>query len=181
MLETPRTSGRRNLSIALIAAAAVVAAVCYSIRISTAFDLPAHPLFLHAPVILVPEAVLVAIVLAVHRGWRERFGLLAGALVIIAMAATALAVGSGKELKDSMGGGPQGLSRHEDLGTTTLWLVIALTFVFLLLLLVDQQIEWSAISVALSAVVVVLAVLSAIWLIRAGDAGARLVWENSGG
>ena len=38
------------------------------------FDLPAHPLLIHAPIVLLPIAAILTIVLAFKPAWRRRAG-----------------------------------------------------------------------------------------------------------
>ena len=43
-------------------------------EIETFFGLPAHPLMVHLPVVLIPLAGIIAIVFAFRPAWLDRFG-----------------------------------------------------------------------------------------------------------
>src|SRR5919198_3356924 len=58
------------------------------VHIHRAFGLPAHPLLLHVPVILVPLAGLAALAFCARPAWLDRYGLGLGVLAVV----TALAV-----------------------------------------------------------------------------------------
>ncbi len=62
--------------------------------------LPAHPLIVHLPVVLVPLATVGAILMLIRPSWRERFGLPTAVLAVVAAIATQLAIGSGEALEE---------------------------------------------------------------------------------
>jgi hypothetical protein len=107
-VSTPRRSFLTDPSILLVAATLVVAGVLLPIKISNAFGLPAHPLLLHVPVVLVPVLSVVSVALAVRPAWRLRFGLSAGVLAIVTMAGTILTAGAGEALKKQQDSRPRG-------------------------------------------------------------------------
>ncbi len=52
--------------------------VTLPIRITTIYSgLPAHPLFVHVPVVLIPTTIVVAIVFVSKREWLSRYGIVA--------------------------------------------------------------------------------------------------------
>ncbi|MGH2857488.1 MAG: hypothetical protein ACRDMJ_08375 [Solirubrobacteraceae bacterium] len=82
------------------------------IQINTIYDgLPAHPLFLHVPVILIPVAAIAALVLAVRPAVFERHGVWITAVTVVALAATNLTIGAGKALRTDLFGGVRGLAQ----------------------------------------------------------------------
>jgi hypothetical protein len=105
---TPRRSFLADPSVLLLAATVVVAAALLPIQLSDAFGLPAHPLLLHVPVVLVPVLSVVTVALAVRPAWRVRFGLGAGVLAIVTMAGTILTAGAGEALKKQQDSRPRG-------------------------------------------------------------------------
>jgi uncharacterized membrane protein len=161
------------------------------------FDLPAHPLLIHAPVVLLPTAAIVTIVLAVKHRWRQRAGWwpLAGVFIVAVLLFGAKR--SGESLNDAFdsafGEGAIGIDRHEELGNMT----FVLTLVWLaamLALTVWEFIQRRAVTVAdgdgevavtaspyvtyvLGALASVFAVLATIWLIRTGHEGSDVVWS----
>jgi hypothetical protein len=82
--------------------------------VDTVFGLPAHPLLVHIPIVLVPLATLLA-VLAIRPQCRR--GALTGAAVLAVVGAVGvvLAIGAGHDLEDRVGGGPA-VERHEEAG-----------------------------------------------------------------
>jgi hypothetical protein len=79
------------------------------IQISTIYSgLPAHPLFLHVPVILIPVATIAAVVLAARPAWLDRHGVWVTAVAVVALGATNLTMGAGKALRNDLGLGPGG-------------------------------------------------------------------------
>lgn len=105
---TPRRSFLADPSVLLLAATVVVAAALLPIQLSDAFGLPAHPLLLHVPVVLVPVLSVVTVALAVRPAWRVRFGFSAGVLAIVTMAGTILTAGAGEALKKQQDSRPRG-------------------------------------------------------------------------
>ncbi|MEQ1701568.1 MAG: DUF2231 domain-containing protein [Ilumatobacteraceae bacterium] len=63
------------------------------------FGLPAHPLLVHIPVVLVPLAALIAIVFAFKPAWLDRFGWGLVALSGVGALGAILAAGSGEGLE----------------------------------------------------------------------------------
>ncbi len=71
------------------------------LEIDQIFGLPAHPLFLHVPVIFDPILAVVSIVLALHARARRQHGLLWAAFAVVALAATVLTAGAGEAFMDN--------------------------------------------------------------------------------
>ena len=63
------------------------------------FGLPAHPLLVHIPVVLVPLAAIIAIVFAFKPAWLDRFGWGLVALSGVGALGAILAAGSGEGLE----------------------------------------------------------------------------------
>ena len=56
------------------------------IRITTIYSgLPAHPLFVHVPVVLIPTTIVAAIVFVVKPQWLTRYGIALALASIVAM------------------------------------------------------------------------------------------------
>src|SRR4029078_7296793 len=62
------------------------------------FGLPAHPLLVHVPVVLIPLAAIGALGLW-WKPWRDRFGWATVVILMVAGIFTQLAIGSGQELE----------------------------------------------------------------------------------
>lgn len=82
--------------------------------------LPAHPFFVHLPVVLLPLAALGIIALSVVPRWRRSFGVLVIGLLVAATASTWLARISGQRLVALTGGGPEA---HAAWGSALAWVV----------------------------------------------------------
>ncbi len=155
------------------------------------FDLPAHPLLTHAPIVLLPIAALVTIAAAAKPAWRARasWWILGGLFVTVVL--LFVAKESGEALIDAYdranGEGAIDISTHESLAETTFILTLVWFVVFGALTLLErvERIRTSALqSVAanraarqvFAVIAAVLGVLATIWLIRTGHEGATSVW-----
>ena len=96
--------------------------------------LPAHPLLVHVPIVLVPLAFLGALALAIRRPWVARFGGLLLIIGFIAAVGTVIASQAGETLRDQV---PETdtVRRHADLADATR-LLVAVFFALLLVWIV---------------------------------------------
>lgn len=62
--------------------------------------LPAHPLLVHLPVVLVPLATLGALLMLLRPSWRRTYEIPTAVLAVLAAIATQLAIGSGESLEE---------------------------------------------------------------------------------
>jgi uncharacterized membrane protein len=147
------------------------------------FGLPAHPMMVHAPVVLVPLLTLACVTVAVRPGWRARLSPWLVAASVVSFVATMLAMKSGEKF-DKLLQGQVDISKHESLAGTTRLFVLVLLVVLVAAAVVDRRrpadgAEPAAnVSLALSWVAVVVAVLATVWMVRTGHEGARLVWSG---
>lgn len=169
------------------------------------FGLPAHPLLVHAPVVLAPLAAVLALVYAVVPPLRRHLGWLLAVVAVAAAGAAWVAVESGEALARTLGGSPE-IERHERLGETFRTYVILLASVAVLLVVVDVSRRrrrrggapatahgdvpvdgaaarrprglGAAVSVLLSVGMVVVAVATVVYAVRAGHSGAEMVWGS---
>jgi uncharacterized membrane protein len=167
--------------------------VLIPIHIHRAFGLPAHPLLLHVPVVLVPIAGLAALAFCARPAWLDRYGLALGVLAVVSTAATILTVGAGQAFRadreqraGGFGGGAGGdeasrLAAHAHAGEILRIVVIAFTVALLLTLLVRRLRGRNAVDLVLRAAVAGLAVAAIFFVIRTGHLGAQLTWEQQGG
>lgn len=160
-------------------------------NISKIFGLPAHPLFVHIPVVLIPLTGIGAIAMAVSARARDRYGWLVLAIAIVAGISTQLAVGSGQALRHSV---PQSaaLRRHVHIAGTIRPLVLLLFLVALATMLLDRRTRGSwpfaerASSrdintpwrVALVALTLAVAIGTNVRLFQIGDSGAKATWQH---
>ena len=90
--------------------------------LDTISGIPSHPLFVHAPVVLIPLVGLAAIALAFRPDWRTTLGWWPAVAAGVSLIATLLAVGSGNAFDERLDG-LVNTERHESLALTTLALV----------------------------------------------------------
>ncbi|MFZ4519301.1 MAG: DUF2231 domain-containing protein [Microthrixaceae bacterium] len=69
-------------------------------EIQTFGGLPAHPLFVHLPVVLVPLATIGALLMCIKPSWRRIYGIPTAVLAVIAAITTQLAIGTGEALEE---------------------------------------------------------------------------------
>lgn len=151
--------------------------------------LPAHPLLVHATVVLLP---LAALALVLHVSWpaaRRRLGVVTPILALIGLILVPVTTSAGEAL--AAGLGPVGESapvrRHEELAEQVLPWAIVLAVLALLAWAwwrfdLRERLVGASLRVPADWVLRVLAVAAAVVLtvvlFRAGDAGARATWEG---
>jgi hypothetical protein len=153
-------------------------------------DLPLHPLVIHAAVVGIPLAVLLAFLFAFPktRQW-ARWPL--AITVVGATGVTYVAKQSGLALELAMGikpGNPVGdlVLRHSLLAEQLFWIMIGFTAIGLLNVFVVRSSSGSAegvtkqpavVRIGLPILLVAAAVVALVWIVRVGDLGARAVWN----
>lgn len=162
-------------------------------EIETFFGLPAHPLMVHLPVVLIPLAGIIAIVFAFRPAWLDRYGW--GLVVLSGIGALGgvLAAGSGESLSDMQRKAETAAREdHFELGEIARNLGLVFFLVVLAVVLVRHLARrraategiWSKANTTAAGVVFALAlVLSAaaatISISAAGHQGAKLVWQDA--
>lgn len=105
--------------------------------------LPAHPLFAHLPVVVIPLAGLVAILFAVRPAWLDRFGWGLVAAAGLGMVGAVLAAGSGEALEEMLerGGVDESgaLERHAEMGETARTVAVVFFVVVLAVVLIRHR------------------------------------------
>ena len=149
------------------------------------FGTPAHPLLVHTPIVLLPLLSIAAIAMALKPAWRSKFSWALVVATLIVAAVTVLATQSGEQLGDALQPALGAkANKHAELGDQTA-LLAALFFVGAAGMVVMNR--WLArfvrSAVAVSWVVAVIGVVTAVWVIRTGHEGARITWDgvNVGG
>jgi hypothetical protein len=178
------------------------------IKINTIYSgLPAHPLFLHVPVILIPLAGLAALALAARPSWWVRHGVWVTLVAVVALGALNLTMGAGKALKQGLGiplagfggaGGPGALiSRHEHAADMLRIFTILFTAVLIVSLALFRRDDGSPVTgiafvdglvvrvrsmapvlMLARVATAVLAVLCLYFVFHTGDLGAKAVWQG---
>jgi len=143
------------------------------------FDLPAHPLLIHFPIVAIPTLSIVAVVMALRPSFRKRYGITVALLGVVTTIATFLAVSSGQALSEEFGFTDEIIGTHRQLGETLRILVLGVTITVISMAALSRRenIDSKHPASLLSSVgALALAALSMIWVIRTGHEGASSVW-----
>jgi exosortase/archaeosortase len=160
----------------------------------TVYGVPAHPLLVHAVVVLLPLATFGGLAIAVRSSWRRRFGIAVLGVTIAGVAAVPIAQQTGEQLEDALRASlPPGtplqpsLEDHVSLGNDLLPFAIAFGVAVLLLyvtgLLADRgdNVAWKRVALVAAALVVFTGVATTVETVRIGHTGAESVWKGVGG
>ena len=166
------------------------------VRITTIYGgLPAHPLFVHVPVILIPVTIVTGIVFMVRPQWLGRWGIALCLVSIVAMSSVFLAMQAGGALENVLhlhGEAASLISEHSQAAHILAIVYTAFTAFLIVafaasrisrgrptgLGLVDRPLSPPAIFTTLRVLVVVLALVSGFFVFRVGDLGAKAVWAG---
>jgi len=156
--------------------------------------LPAHILFVHAVVVLVPLAALMTIASAVWPRARQRLGIATPIVALVALVLVPVTTHAGEWLRDHVQG-DQLVNRHAELGDQLLPFAIG-TFVLAVLVWwlglhgpgqesrLAQRIlivpaSWLRPAAVVSAVLaIVVSVGTIVWIYRIGESGSKAVWHD---
>ena len=167
---------------------------------------PAHSLVVAVVAVLLPLAALCSLGMAVHRGFRQRFGSATLVLTAIAVAAVPLAQYTGKQLAARIGATDPLVSRHVELGNQLLPYALGFGVAVVVLLVAGKLADrertanangtssgtssgkepgahtgaktWQRISLLVSVLVVAMAALTTVEVVRIGTSGAQAVWTG---
>ncbi|MBM9504703.1 hypothetical protein ITX44_09155 [Streptomyces sp. KK5PA1] len=156
--------------------------------------LPAHILFVHVVVVLVPLTALGVVAAAVRPGWARRFGLLLPVLALVSLVSVPLTTHAGEWLEKRVGDSPL-LDKHTELGDTLLPWALGLFLVSAALWWLGRRagsadsaapapgssLAWTSTTWFRSVAVVValiVAVGACVDVYRIGDSGAKAAWTG---
>ncbi len=180
----------------VLTAIAFLGFLALPIRITTIYSgLPAHPLFIHVPVILIPTTIVAAIVFVIKPDWLARYGIALALVSIVAMSSIFLALQSGAALRGALGLQGQAaklISEHSQAAHILAIVYVLFTATLILTFaakrisggmptgqsLVDGILSSPAIFGALRVALVLLAIGGGYMVFRVGDLGAKAVWEG---
>jgi hypothetical protein len=166
------------------------------IRIKTIYGgLPAHPLFIHVPVILIPTTIVAAIVFVVKPQWLTRYGIALALVSIVAMSSIFLAMQAGAALRGALhlqGQSAKLISEHSQAAHILAIVYVAFTAVLIVtfaaqrisggmptgLGILDSLLTPRPMLTALRVALVLLAVVAGYMCFRTGDLGAKAVWQG---
>lgn len=160
----------------------------------TVGGLPAHPLVVHAVVVLLPLAALGTLAVAARPTWRRNLGVPVFLIALVGVLAVPVAVQTGEQLQGLLGGGGPLVEVHKQRAGHLLpyaVLFLALLLATLLLGRVADRTEAAGehdgqlrVRVRLTTSAAVLAAIAGlvvtglvVWI---GDAGATAVWSGVG-
>jgi hypothetical protein len=166
------------------------------IRITTIYSgLPAHPLFVHVPVVLIPSTVVAAVVFMFKREWLSRYGIALAVVSIVAMSSIFLTMQAGAALRAALhlqGQAATLISEHSHAAHILAYLYVVFTATLIVtfaaqrisggmptgLGFVDALLSGKSVFTALRVVLVLLSIGAGYMTFRTGDLGAKAVWEG---
>jgi uncharacterized membrane protein len=160
-------------------------------ELKSLFGLPAHPLLVHIPIVLIPLAAIGALGLW-WKPWRDRLGWATAAILVVAGIFTQLAIGSGQALEDSSERDALVRAHTKIAEDIRPWLL--LFFVALVAFLWLDRRRRAATTdasttgrglrdpllIGLFVATVAFAGVSVYWVQRIGHSGAKAVWHDKG-
>jgi hypothetical protein len=166
------------------------------IRITTIYSgLPAHPLFVHVPVILIPTTIVTAVVFVVKREWLSRYGIALAVVSIVAMSSIFLTMQAGAALRRALnlqGQAAKLISEHSHAAHYLAYIYVVFTATLIVtfaaqrissgmptgLGIVDGLLSSKSVFAGLRVALVLLAIGAGYMCFRTGDLGAKAVWEG---
>ncbi len=166
------------------------------IRFNTIYSgLPAHPLFVHVPVILIPATIVAAIVLVIKPEWLGRYGIGLASVSIFAMSSVFLTMRAGAALRGDLnlrGEAANLISQHSQAAHILAILYVVFTATVIVsfaayrisggmptgLGIVDRVLSPRPIFTTLRVALVLLAIGAGFMCFRTGDLGSRAAWQG---
>jgi uncharacterized membrane protein len=166
------------------------------IRITTIYSgLPAHPLFVHVPVVLIPTTIIAAIVFVIKPQWFSRYGIALALASIVAMSSVFLAMQAGAALRGVLnlqGTAAKLISEHSQAAHILAIVYVLFTATLIVtfaaqrisggmptgLGIVDNLLSPKPMLTALRVVLVLLSIGAGYMCFRTGDLGAKAVWQG---
>ena len=155
-------------------------------ELESLFGLPAHPLVVHAAVVLVPLAAIGTVLIALWASARRRIGWIVVGFAVLALAASWLAESSGEPLEEQVDE-TEAVEEHAELGESmpALAALMALGAGGVMVLdTVRRRREgdpagWhKPAAVALSALAVIASTAGTVRVVQVGHSGAEATWED---
>jgi hypothetical protein len=166
------------------------------IRVTTIYGgLPAHPLFVHVPVILIPATIVAAIVFVLEPAWLSRYGIALALVSIVAMSSVFLTMQAGAALRGELhlqGRASTLISEHSQAAHILAIVYVLFTATLIVtfaagrisggrptgLHIVDRPLSSRSLFTALRVVLVLVAIGAGYMTFRTGDLGAKAVWQG---
>jgi hypothetical protein len=156
------------------------------LALTSLFGLPAHPLLVHIPIVLIPLGALGAVLMLWPR-LRATLGWWVCGILVVAGIATQLAIDSGQSLEEYVR--ESSLVRdHTRIGENIRPWLLLLFLALVGVMLIDRAVKRRAAQpngrdvlkiggVVLSALSIVFAAMSVYWITRIGHSGSKAVWH----
>lgn len=156
------------------------------------FGVPAHPLLVHIPAVLLPLAAIGVVVMVIRPAWRDRYRWAVLAIGLVGTVGAILAVDAGESLERQIiakegAAAAAGWEEHAEAGETARLFAIIFLVVLALFIMIPWYIErraargtpqtmpkWAGL--ALSALVVIGSAGTVATVVLAGHSGAKAVW-----
>jgi len=146
----------------------------------TLFGLPAHPLIVHATVVLVPLGALLVLLHAFWPAARRRLGIVTPLVALVGLVLTPLSTASGENL-ERMVGASDLVEKHSELADGLLPWMIGLFVMAVVVYLLGRR--PTGVRRALSVAAAVLAVVAVVGVtqqvVRIGHSGAAATWSDT--
>jgi len=180
----------------ILTALAFVGFLSVAVRINTIWNgLPAHPLLIHVPVVLIPLSVLGALACIARPKWFETYGILLCGTAIVGMSSIFLAMRAGAALEGDLnlqGQAAELISRHSHFAHLLAYDFILFTAALILtfsahrisggrptgLPIADRILGSVSVYNLLRGALVILALVAVYLVYRTGDLGAQAVWQE---
>lgn len=175
---------------------AILGFITLPIRITTIYGgLPAHPLFVHVPVVLIPVTILAALVCMVKLEWFSRYGVAVAVVSIAAMSSIFVTMQAGSALQSALhlrGRAAHLISEHAQAAHYLAFIYVAFTAIVIVtfaaqrisdgrptgLGILDRFLGPRGVFSGLRLLLVLLALAAAVMVFRVGDLGAKAVWQG---
>lgn len=150
--------------------------------------IPAHPLVIHAVVVLLPLSALGAVLIAIRPRWRRSLGVAVLLVALVGVAAVPVATQTGEQLQGALPGPNPLIQTHAERGELLLPWAVA----YLVLLAVAVVTEFrtgratdagptrttTRVTTTASVLAAVLGIVATGLVVWIGDAGATAVWQG---
>jgi uncharacterized membrane protein len=166
------------------------------IRITTIYNgLPAHPLFVHVPVVLIPTTIVAAVVFVFKREWFSRYGIALAVVSIVAMSSIFITMQAGAALRTALqlqGQAATLISEHSHAAHVLAVVYVLFTATLIVtfaaqrisggmptgLRIVDDLLSPAWMVTGLRMALVLLSIGAGYMCFRTGDLGAKAVWQG---
>ena len=180
----------------VLTALAFLGFLALPIRVTTIYSgLPAHPLFVHVPVVLIPTTIVAAVIFVFKREWFERYGIALALVAIVAMSSTFLTMQAGAALRAALHlQGEAGLLISQHAQAAHILAIVYVLFTATLIVTfaslrisggrptglgaLDRLLAAKGMLTALSVLLVALSIGAGYMTFRTGDLGAKAVWQG---